>query len=191
MKKLILASTLAIISASSFAADDHSGFRVGGGFGTDIGKYQLKNIDGHKLSADPSVTIEAGYDFNKIFALNAKGSSMGFTDYAKSSKGKSTVYELAIEAEAGYNFDIGGRLSIKPYITAGVVTFDKDTSNLFFDENNALRARSALGARMTMANGVYVDGRIQGTDYTDKNTEFTGKPGQMLTQGMVTVGYKF
>ncbi|GAM68978.1 hypothetical protein JCM19236_2975 [Vibrio sp. JCM 19236] len=37
MKKLILASALAVMSASSFASiEDQSGFRIGGGFGTDV-----------------------------------------------------------------------------------------------------------------------------------------------------------
>ncbi|WP_047043282.1 porin family protein [Vibrio mexicanus] len=195
MKKLILASTLAIISASSFAADDHSGFRVGAGLGTDIGKYQLKNLgDSGKLSADPSVTIEAGYDFNEIFAVNVKGSSMGFTDYGKSRKGKSegTAYELAVEAEAGYTFDIDGRVAIKPYVAVGAVGFDKDTSNVFFEEDkSAVRGRGALGARMTLDSGVYIDGRIQATDYTTKGEKFSGKGDEMLTQGMISVGYKF
>lgn len=45
MKKLILASALAVMSASSFASiEDQSGFRIGGGFGTDVGKYQLNGL---------------------------------------------------------------------------------------------------------------------------------------------------
>ncbi|GAM78189.1 hypothetical protein JCM19241_4894 [Vibrio ishigakensis] len=195
MKKLILASTLALMSASSFAADDHSGFRVGGGFGTDIGKYQLRdNIGGEKQEADPSVVLEAGYDFNSIFAVNVKGSATGFKSYEnKKDKGAKlgTTYDLAVEAEAGYTFVTAGDASIKPYVALGAVSFDKDTSAMMLGEDKgAVRARGAAGVRMTLDNGVYFDGRIQATDVTAKGDKFNGKD-DLLTQGLVTVGYKF
>ncbi|GAM59796.1 hypothetical protein JCM19231_2063 [Vibrio ishigakensis] len=196
MKKLILASTLALMSASSFAADDHSGFRVGGGFGTDIGKYQLRSVDdsGKKVEADPSVVLEAGYDFNDIFAINVKGSGTGFKAYEnnKSTKGqnKGTAYDLAVEAEVGYTFVTAGDAAIKPYVALGAVGFDKKTSENQLEDKNAVRARGAAGVRMTLDNGVYFDGRIQATDLTPKGDKFNGKD-HLLTQGLVTVGYKF
>ncbi|GEA49425.1 hypothetical protein VIN01S_02290 [Vibrio inusitatus NBRC 102082] len=195
MKKLILASTLALMSASSFAADDHSGFRVGGGFGTDIGKYQLRDDAlGGKIEADPSVVLEAGYDFNGIFAINVKGSATGLKSYEnKKDKGAGlgTAYDLAVEAEAGYTFVTPGDASIKPYIALGAVGFDKDTSASMLDgDKGSVRARGAAGVRMTLDNGVYFDGRIQATDVTAKGDKFNGKD-DLLTQGMVTVGYKF
>ncbi|AIW16698.1 porin family protein [Vibrio tubiashii] len=190
MKKLILASTLAVISASSFAASDHAGFRVGGGLGTDVGKYQLKQ---GKVEADPSVVIDAGYDFNEIFALNVRGAATGFKDYHNSKGGNKagTAYELAVEAEAGYTFDLNSGASIKPYAAFGAVRYDSKASKVFFNEEKVVKGRGALGARMVLDNGVYIDGRIQATDSTDKDIKFKGKGSDMLTQGLVTVGYKF
>ncbi|MEX0334980.1 porin family protein [Vibrio tubiashii] len=194
MKKLILASTLAVISASSFAASDHSGFRVGAGLGTDIGKYQLRDLgESGKVEADPSVVLEAGYDFNEIFAVNVRGAGTGFKDYQNSRSGNKagTAYELAIEAEAGYTFDLDAGMSVKPYAALGAVRYDKDTNKTFFKEEKAVKGRGALGVRMVMDNGVYVDGRIQATDSTDTHTKFKGNGSDMLTQGLLTVGYKF
>lgn len=194
MKKLILASTLAVISASTFAASDHAGFRVGGGLGTDVGKYQLRDLGTNgKIEADPSVVIDAGYDFNEIFSLNLRGAATGFKDYHNSKGGNKagTAYELAVEAEAGYTFDLNSGASIKPYAALGAVRYDSKASNVFFDEEKVVKGRGALGARMVLDNGIYIDGRIQATDSTDKATKFKGKGSDMLTQGLVTVGYKF
>ncbi|GEM78599.1 porin family protein [Vibrio superstes] len=193
MKKLILASTLALMSASSFAADDQSGFRVGGGFGTDVGSYKQRNSSEGKIETDPTVVLEAGYDFNSIFAINVKGSGTGTK--ATNRRGRNgqnlyTTYDLAVEAEAGYTFVTDGGTSIKPYVALGAVAYDKDTSAWLSDSKNAVQARGALGARMTFDNGVYVDGRLQATDFSEKGKTFNAKD-DLLTQGMVTVGYKF
>ncbi|MDN2480851.1 porin family protein [Vibrio agarivorans] len=200
MKKLILAATIAVMSASSFAADDHSGFRVGGGFGTDIGKYKLRNMGtddngAFKVEADPSFVLEAGYDINSIFAVNVKGSATGFKDYQNSRSGKNngTVYDVAIEGEAGYTFDFDRGISIKPYAAFGGVMLDRNTSKLlgYTKKNeNAFKARGAAGVRMTLDSGLYVDGRIQATDYTPKGQSFN-RTNDLVTQGLMTVGYKF
>ncbi|GAM68976.1 hypothetical protein JCM19236_2973 [Vibrio sp. JCM 19236] len=43
---------------------------------------------------------------------------------------------------------------------------------------------------MTLDSGLYFDGRFQTTDITPKGKKFNGKD-NMLTQAMLTVGYKF
>ncbi|GEM78593.1 porin family protein [Vibrio superstes] len=201
MKKILLASTLVLLSAPSFAANDSSGFRVGGGFGTDFGNHQPRKSSGrHSVEADPTVVLEAGYDFNDIFAINVKGSATGNKIYGNSrrSRGKSynlgTTYDLAVEAEAGYTFKLDRSTSIKPYLAVGAVGYDKDTTEYFQledgNDKNAIKARGALGVRMTLDNGIYVDGRVQATDFSPKSGDFDAKY-DLLTQGLVTVGYKF
>ncbi|GAB7220707.1 porin family protein [Vibrio comitans] len=201
MKKILLASTLVLLSAPSFAANDSSGFRVGGGFGTDFGNHQLRESRrGPSVEADPTVVLEAGYDFNDIFAINVKGSATGNKIYGNSrrDRGKSynlgTTYDLAVEAEAGYTFKLDRSTSIKPYLAVGAVGYDKDTTEYFqFEDDkdkNGIKARGALGVRMTLGNGVYVDGRVQATDFSPKGGDFNAKD-DLLTQGLLTVGYKF
>ncbi|MBM7036665.1 porin family protein [Vibrio ulleungensis] len=194
MKKFILASTLAIISASTFAAGDNSGLRVGGGFGADIGSNTLSRSTGGDLELDPALALEAGYEFNGIFGINVKGSGTGLS--ANQSKSKSTnlgtMYDLSVEAEAGYTFNLDNGVSIKPYAAVGGVGFDKDTSKLLgFNGKNevAFKGRGAAGVRMTLDNGLYVDGRIQATDFSVKGDTVTKD--DLLTQGLITVGYKF
>ncbi|GEA60504.1 porin family protein [Vibrio comitans] len=189
MKKLFLASTLAIVSASSFAsADDQSGFRIGGGFGTDVGKYQLSEGN---VSSDPVFILEAGYDFNEIFALNVKGNMTSYTDYGDNPKNYRPTWDLTVEGEAGYTFTMDNGVSIKPYAALGAVAFDSTTSSdLLESGRNAVRTRGALGARMTLDSGLYFDGRIQATDISVKGAKFEGKD-DLLTQAMLTVGYKF
>ncbi|GAM68979.1 hypothetical protein JCM19236_2976 [Vibrio sp. JCM 19236] len=99
-----------------------------------------------------------------------------------------------MEAEAGYTFELDRTTSIKPYLALGAVGYDKDTTELFQladgKDKNAIKARGALGVRMTLGNGVYVDGRIQATDFSPKGGDFKPKD-DLLTQGLITVGYKF
>lgn len=193
MKKLILASALAVMSASSFASiEDQSGFRIGGGFGTDVGKYQLNGLgDSGKVMADPVFILEAGYDFNEIFALNVKGNMTSYTDYGENPKNYRPTWDLTVEGEAGYTFDLDNGVLIKPYAALGAVAFDSTTSSdLLESGTNAIRARGALGARMTLDSGLYFDGRIQATDLTPKGMKFNSKD-DLLTQAMLTVGYKF
>ncbi|WP_119011038.1 outer membrane beta-barrel protein [Vibrio superstes] len=193
MKKLLLASTLAIMSASSFAStDDHSGFRIGGGFGSDVGKYQIHGLgESRSVSADPVFILEAGYDFNEIFALNVKGNVTTYTDYGDNPKNYRPTWDLTVEGEAGYTFVTDKGFSIKPYAALGAVAFDSTTSSgLGESGTHAIRTRGALGARMTLDSGLYFDGRLQATDLTPKPEKFNSKD-HLLTQAMLTVGYKF
>ncbi|CAM4393422.1 porin family protein [Vibrio agarivorans] len=202
MKKLILASTLALMSASSFAADDHTGFRVGGGLGSSVAKFDVPGAElvndkaDREVEADPSLVIEAGYDFNKIFAVNVKGAGSGFKTYEKgSNKGlkSGTAYEISLEGEAGYTFVTDGGAAIKPYAAIGGVYYDKDSSKVFGltdKDKGAVKARGAVGVRMTLDNGVYFDGRVQATDFSQKGKSFKAKD-DLMTQGLLTVGYKF
>ncbi|GAM57667.1 hypothetical protein JCM19231_5743 [Vibrio ishigakensis] len=202
MKKILLASTLVLLSAPSFAAKDSSGFRVGGGFGTDFGNYQLREEGrrGLSIEADPTFVLEAGYDFNDIFAINVKGSATGNKIYGKHRRTQrelynlGTTYDLVVEAEAGYTFELDRSTSIKPYVALGAVGYDKKTTEFYeFEDDkdkNAIKARGALGVRMTLGNGVYVDGRVQATDFSPKSGDFKPKD-HLLTQGLITVGYKF
>ncbi|CAM4393364.1 porin family protein [Vibrio agarivorans] len=193
MKKLILASTLALMSASSFAADDHSGFRVGGGFGSDMGKYKLQDKE-TGFDADASVVLEAGYDFNEIFAVNVKGAATGFKVNGQGKEKPTnlgTAYELAVEGEAGYTFNTERGISIKPYGAVGGVYYNKDANLLFTgnSEKGEVRGRGAVGVRLTVDNGLYVDGRVQATDVSASGK--VERKNDLLTQGVVTVGYKF
>jgi hypothetical protein len=196
MKKLILASTLAIMSASTFAAGDNSGLRVGAGFGADMGNNTLGTLQGGALEVDPTLALEAGYEFNGIFGVNVKGSGTGLSENV-SRKGSNidTMYDLSIEAEAGYTFNLDNGVSIKPYAAVGGVGFDKETSkDLGFTGKNevAFKGRGAAGVRMTLDNGLYVDGRIQATDMSSKSTAAKSvTKDDILTQGLITVGYKF
>ncbi|PMJ98914.1 outer membrane beta-barrel protein, partial [Vibrio sp. 10N.261.55.A7] len=151
MKKVILATTLALMTASSFAASDTSGFRVGGGFGSDIGNSSVSE----KYGTETTLAVEGGYDFNSIFAVNVKAGGTNYTHYKnqKDKKGENigTMYELAVEAEAGYTFVTDSGLSLKPYVALGVVGYDKKSSEalaLSKDSKGVYAAgRGAAGVR--------------------------------------------
>ncbi|GEM78591.1 outer membrane beta-barrel protein [Vibrio superstes] len=193
MKKYVLASALILASSTAISAD-YLGLRVGGGLGTGIGDYSLQDIDNSQMSisTDPSISLELGYDFNDIFAFNVKGAGTGFksTSKSNSNQSKGTIYELALEAELGYTFSFDGDTLVKPYVAVGVVTFDKDTSKMLGENNYAKTGRGAIGVRTILDNGVYFDGRIQSTDFTDKGKGLSAKL-DLVTEGRITVGYRF
>ncbi|GEA49433.1 hypothetical protein VIN01S_02370 [Vibrio inusitatus NBRC 102082] len=194
MKKCILASALILASSTVFSAN-YLGLRIGGGLGT--GNYLLQDT-GYRIqdtgtpktniSTDPSVVLEVGYDFNDIFAFNVKGAGANLKSNQTQDKG--TIYELALEAEVGYTFLFDDDTLIKPYVAAGVVTFDKQTSKMLGENSYAETARGAIGVRTILDSGIYFDGRIQSTDFTEKGKSLSSKL-DLLTEGRITVGYRF
>lgn len=194
MRKYVLASVLLLASSTAVCAE-HLGLRVGGGLGTGIEDYSYQDNDNpqNSISTDPSITLELGYDFNDIFALNVKGASTHFKSSStnEENRGQGTIYEVAVEAEVGYTFVFDGDTLIKPYTAIGAVTFDKETSSKLLGENHyAQTARGALGVRTTLDNGVYFDGRIQSTDFTAKGKSLSAKL-DLVSEGRITVGYRF
>ncbi|GEA60505.1 outer membrane beta-barrel protein [Vibrio comitans] len=187
MKKCILASAL-ILASSTVVSADYLGLRVGGGLGT--GNYLLQDTGTPEtsISTDPSVVLEVGYDFNDIFAFNVKGAGANLKSNPTQDKG--TIYELALEAEVGYTFLFDDDTLIKPYVAAGVVTFDKETSKMLGENSYAETARGAIGVRTILDSGIYFDGRIQSTDFTEKGKSLSSKL-DLLTEGRITVGYRF
>ncbi|GEM78600.1 outer membrane beta-barrel protein [Vibrio superstes] len=192
MKNRLFASMLLLISSSSIAGMDHSGLRVGAGLASDMGMFKLEDkVTG--FDSDPSVIVDLGYDFNDIFAINVTGAATGF----KWDRGKQkpqyidTAYEVAVAGEVGYTKVTERGFTIKPYVALGGVYYNKQANLLFTgnDGGSDVRGRGTIGLRVSIDNKLYLDGRVQATNVA-YDGKLSGKE-DLLTQGLVTIGYKF
>ncbi|GAM59794.1 hypothetical protein JCM19231_2079 [Vibrio ishigakensis] len=171
---------------------DHSGLRVGAGLASDMGMFKIEDkITGY--DSDPSVIVDLGYDFNDVFAINITGASTGFKWDRGKQKPKyiDTAYEVAVAGEVGYTKVTERGFTIKPYLALGGVYYNKQANLLFTgsDGGSDVRARGTIGLRVAIDNTLYLDSRIQATNVA-YDGKLSGKE-DLLTQGLVTVGYKF
>ncbi|WP_261856980.1 porin family protein [Photobacterium sanguinicancri] len=184
MKKFTLIALSTLFLSNAVLADDYAGHRLGAGY--QGGKLSLDSSakQSTKLSDSESAKIEYGYDFNRIFSLNAGGTVGRGHSELSGEKEKFNKSSLFAEAELGYAFEVGN-FDIKPYAALGVsANFDDIKLDKADGKNHtAAGVHAAVGARLNTPVGVYVDGRVQNGKVKDRHIE--------ETQGTITVGYKF
>lgn len=201
MKKQLI--TLAILtgltSASAFASD-YSGFRVG--VGAEQGHQVNKELGGGNLKTSPK--LEFGYDFNRIFSVNAAFTGMSGSYSDSSVAGEVKGSTARIEAEVGYAFDLGNNWDIKPYAAFGGAHVSGDASvydltpqpelysasdSQFHGKYRNNYATMAAGVRVNTPVGLYVDARVQSL-YMTPNQEVRAIVTEN-SQAAFSVGYKF
>ena len=165
MKKLTLAlSVLSLSIASSFAQADTmsqeqkvSGFYLGGTVGSAKGtsftsnEFQNDNSrlnlkDYYKTSSETSFQLLAGYQFNRIVAVE-----FVYTDFGNLEKDGSTLFKptaLTAQANVGYSFHSGWR----PFALAGLSSMDINRQQKIADEDDSKVAlRTGLGVEFAPA----------------------------------------
>lgn len=207
--KLSMFAALLVAPLSFAAADDYAGFRLGAGStsGYEVSTHVVTTdgatpkADTFKTDLGDNLKVELGYDFNRIFALNASYTNItgNGNHYGISGGGQGyqfnndfTSHKFMVEAEVGYAFAVEG-FDIKPYAALGVayqsmsdyVHGGLSGSNFLHTDGERLSKTgltSAVGVRVNTPIGLYVDGRAGQSKLFDKMDENTTT---------ITVGYKF
>ncbi|MCK8077556.1 porin family protein [Vibrio sp. 1CM2L] len=147
---------LSIAMMSAFAANNvmaaDSGFYLGGAIGTtgidDGGLYKDSFIPITVDAEDETYKIIAGYQFNRIVALEAQYTNYGDV-VAKNALNQSTYTwsptAFSISANLGYTFDNG----IRPFGIIGLSTIDLDQSLPVLDDDSGEGIRYGFGVEYT------------------------------------------
>ena len=147
---------LSIAMMSAFAANNvmaaDSGFYLGGAIGTtgidDGGLYKDSFIPITVDAEDETYKIIAGYQFNRIVALEAQYTNYGDV-VAKNVLNQSTYTwsptAFSISANLGYTFDNG----IRPFGIIGLSTIDLDQSLPVLDDDSGEGIRYGFGVEYT------------------------------------------
>ncbi|WP_172379168.1 porin family protein [Vibrio sp. Vb339] len=147
---------LSIAMMSAFAANNvmaaDSGFYLGGAIGTsgidDGGLYKDSLIPITVDAEDETYKIIAGYQFNRIVALEAQYTNYGDV-VAKNALNRSTYTwsptAFSISANLGYTFDNG----IRPFGIIGLSTIDLDQSLPVLDDDSGEGIRYGFGVEYT------------------------------------------
>ncbi|RPF04839.1 opacity protein-like surface antigen [Vibrio crassostreae] len=149
-------SILSIAMMSAFAANNvmaaDSGFYLGGAIGTtgidDGGLYKDSLMPITVDAEDETYKIIAGYQFNRIVALEAQYTNYGDV-VAKNALNQSTYTwsptAFSISANLGYTFDNG----IRPFGIIGLSTIDLDQSLPVLDDDSGEGIRYGFGVEYT------------------------------------------
>ncbi|CDT70307.1 Hypothetical protein VCR31J2_1280343 [Vibrio coralliirubri] len=147
---------LSIAMMSAFAANNvmaaDGGFYLGGAIGTtgidDGGLYKDSFIPISVDAEDETYKIIAGYQFNRIVALEAQYTNYGDV-VAKNALNQSTYTwsptAFSISANLGYTFDNG----IRPFGIIGLSTIDLDQSLPVLDDDSGEGIRYGFGVEYT------------------------------------------
>ncbi|MFA0157497.1 porin family protein [Vibrio sp. 10N.261.46.A3] len=147
---------LSIAMMSAFAANNvmaaDSGLYLGGAIGTtgidDGGLYKDSFIPITVDAEDETYKIIAGYQFNRIVALEAQYTNYGDV-VAKNALNQSTYTwsptAFSISANLGYTFDNG----IRPFGIIGLSTIDLDQSLPVLDDDSGEGIRYGFGVEYT------------------------------------------
>ncbi|MCK8085373.1 porin family protein [Vibrio sp. 1CM8B] len=147
---LSIAMMSAFVANNVMAAD--SGFYLGGAIGTtgidDGGLYKDSFIPITVDAEDETYKIIAGYQFNRIVALEAQYTNYGDV-VAKNALNQSTYTwsptAFSISANLGYTFDNG----IRPFGIIGLSTIDLDQSLPVLDDDSGEGIRYGFGVEYT------------------------------------------
>ncbi|WP_234496684.1 outer membrane beta-barrel protein [Vibrio maritimus] len=201
MKQQLLAVALftSITSGATFA-EDYSGFRLGVGA---VSGQEL-TFDGITTNSGNRAKIEAGYDFNRVFAINGSVTAFSGAGYSESGDGTNAGSDIRgrdvrLEAEMGYAFNLAKGWDIKPYVAVGSA-FINGTKRGFIGgsasapqtELNSFKGTyltTAAGVRLNTPVDVYVDLRVQKINMNDQQ-----KANSVIkdnSQAALAVGIKF
>ena len=145
MKKILLASLLAFgFTTAAVASEDGKGAYVGLGYGSTA----FANGDGKanvKEDTDSGYKFYAGYQFNKIVAVEAS-----YTDYGKFTYSDTRTLSgtaIGVAANVGYNF-LDGQL--RPFGLLGLSSLSLDQGNLgtlgnIYDDDSTIGITYGIG----------------------------------------------
>ncbi|WP_299142283.1 porin family protein [uncultured Vibrio sp.] len=150
--KLILSIAMMSAFATNNVMAADSGFYLGGAIGTtgidDGGLYKDSLIPITVDAEDETYKIIAGYQFNRIVALEAQYTNYGDV-VAKNVLNQSTYTwsptAFSISANLGYTFDNG----IRPFGIIGLSTIDLDQSLPVLDDDSGEGIRYGFGVEYT------------------------------------------
>ncbi|WP_017219914.1 porin family protein [Moritella dasanensis] len=149
MKTITLLSTLAAmaLSVNVQANQDVSGFYIGGGVGTTDANLSSDSVSYSPSTDGSSLKVIAGYQFNRIVAIEAQYTSYGDikTPSVYSYNWEPTTVSLA--ANLGYTFDNG----LRPFATIGFSALDLNESQNLLNDNNSTALRIGAGLEYTPA----------------------------------------
>ncbi|OEE51180.1 porin family protein [Vibrio splendidus] len=151
-KKFLLSiAMMSVFSANNVIAAD-SGFYLGSAIGTsgvdDGGLYKNTQAPITVDAEDPTYKIIAGYQFNRIVALEAQYTKYGDV-VAKNALSQFTYTwsptAFSISANLGYTFDNG----IRPFGIIGLSSIDLDQSLPMLDDDRGEGIRYGFGVEYT------------------------------------------
>ncbi|EDL51555.1 hypothetical protein VSAK1_09308 [Vibrio mediterranei AK1] len=210
MKSRLLAFS-ALLLVQNAIADDYTGLRIGAGSTSGYSvATDVVTLDGSSPQAETfhtdlgnNLKVEMGYDFNRVFAVNASYTNINGNGTHYGLSGGNSSYQLSndftshkfmLEAELGYAFAVEN-FDIKPYVALGLayqslsdyarIDSSLDNSDIYTsdgDRQNKTGATAAIGVRVNTPLGIYIDGRAGQSNMFNKMDENTTT---------VTVGYKF
>ena len=143
MKKIILASLLAFgLTSSAIASEDGSGAYVGLGYGVTAydNDGSTTNNDKLKDDSDAGYKVYAGYQFNKIAAVE-----LSYTDYGTftyENKGTISPSTISLAANVGYNF-LDGQL--RPFGLIGFSSLSMDETNPYLEIDEGVSVCYGVG----------------------------------------------
>ncbi len=170
----------AIFSCAAYAKshEDFSGHRVGIGSSATI-------LSDSSVDYGSGIKFEYGYDINRIVGINVsyEKNSDTVSGYSYSVDLDGSMFKVTSDIGYAFNFN---KWSLKPYGVVGIAKYSEDgviqsganSVNTTFDETNPV---IGVGVRATFDFGLYVDLRSEYIPVTDME----------LSQGAVTIGYKF
>ena len=150
-KYILSIAMMSALVANSVMAEDN-GFYLGGAIGTtgidDGGLYEGSSRPITVDAEDRTYKIIAGYQFNRIVALEAQYTNYGDV-VAKNALNQSTYTwsptAFSISANLGYTFDNG----IRPFGIIGLSTIDLDQSLPVLDDDSGEGIRYGFGVEYT------------------------------------------
>ncbi|UPR58772.1 porin family protein [Vibrio sp. ED004] len=150
-KFILSIAMMSVVAANNVMAAD-SGFYLGGVIGTsgidDGGLYKDSLMPITVDAEDETYKIIAGYQFNRIVALEAQYTNYGDV-VAKNALNQSTYTwsptAFSISANLGYTFDNG----IRPFGIIGLSTIDLDQSLPVLDDDSGEGIRYGFGVEYT------------------------------------------
>ncbi|CAK1703770.1 porin family protein [Vibrio crassostreae] len=150
-KFILSIAMMSAVAANNVMAAD-SGFYLGGAIGTtgidDGGLYKDSLMPITVDAEDETYKIIAGYQFNRIVALEAQYTNYGDV-VAKNALNQSTYTwsptAFSISANLGYTFDNG----IRPFGIIGLSTIDLDQSLPLLDDDSGEGIRYGFGVEYT------------------------------------------
>ncbi|WP_341848963.1 porin family protein [Vibrio parahaemolyticus] len=177
---ILLVTCLLSLAMSSVAnaQESFSGHRIGGGF-------SATSLSDGSYDYGTGIKLEYGYDINRIIGINVSYEKNSDTYNAYYSSVELDGFTFKVTSDIGYAFNFS-KWSLKPYGTAGIAKYSEEgvirsgstSFDTEFDETNVV---VGVGVRATFDLGLYVDLRSEYIPVTDME----------LSQGSVTVGYKF
>ncbi|EGR3213791.1 porin family protein, partial [Vibrio parahaemolyticus] len=176
-------SIFLIFSAVSYSScaqsyEDFSGHRIGGGFSATI-------LSDGSYDYGTGIKLEYGYDINRIVGINVsyEKNSDTYGGYYSSVELDGSTFKITSDIGYAFNFS---KWSLKPYGTVGIAKYSEEGVirsgtvgvNTEFDETDPI---VGVGLRATFDFGLYADLRSEYIPVSDME----------LTQGSLTIGYKF